>query len=112
MASVHELYAEGEKLKDDGKYEEAKDKFLEVLQIDQDFALAHLALAVMYGKLGDHQQAVQHGERACDLEPTDPFSFTALSVTYQRAMAATQDWQYMHKAEEAMARAHMLEAQR
>ena len=110
MATVHELYAEGEKLKDEGKYEEAKDKFLEVLEVDESFALAHLALAVMYGKLGDHERAVKHGERACELDPEDAFSFTAMSVTYQRALMATQDWQYKVKAEQAMARAHMLEA--
>jgi len=112
MATEHELYAEGEKLKDDGKYEEATEKFLQALKVDETFALAHLALAVMYGKVGDHEKAVKHGERACALDPNDPFSFTAMSVTYQRAMAGTQDPQYKEKAEEAMARAHMLEAQR
>ena len=110
MASVHELYAEGERLKDDGQFEQAVEKFLEALQVDETFALAHLALAVMYGKLGDHERAVKHGERACELEPDDAFSFTAMSVTYQRAMAATQDPLYKQKAEEAMTRAHMLQA--
>ena len=111
MATVHEIYAEGEKLKDEGKYEEAAEKFQQALEVDETFALAHFALAVMYGKLGDHEKAVKHGERACELEPDDPFSYTAMSVTYQRAMAATQDPQYKHKAEQAMARAHMLQMQ-
>jgi len=108
---MHELYAEGEKLKDDGKIEEATEKFAQAIEVDETFALAHMALAVMYGKLGDHEKAVTHGERACALEPNDAFSFTAMSVTYQRAMAGTQNPHYKMKAEEAMARAHMLENQ-
>lgn len=111
MATEHELYAEGEKLKDDGKIQEAHEKFLQALEVDETFALAHLALAVTYGKLGDHEKAITHGERACALDPQDPFSFTAMSVTYVRAMTETQDGQYKEKAEEAMARAHMLEQQ-
>jgi len=106
MADKHELYAEGEKLKDEGKDEEAIEKFLEVLQADEAFALPHFALAVLYGKMGDHEKAVKHGERACELDPTDPFSFTAMSVTYQRAYAGTQNQEYIHRAEDAMRRAH------
>jgi hypothetical protein len=45
------------------------------------------------------------------LEPSDPFNFTALSVTYQRAWAGTQDQQYIAKAEDAMAKAQQLQAQ-
>ncbi len=46
--------------------------------------------------------------KACELEPQDSFNFTALSVTYQRAWAGTQDQQYITKAEDAMAKAQML----
>ncbi|MCU0981006.1 MAG: tetratricopeptide repeat protein, partial [Pirellulaceae bacterium] len=84
MADAHALYDEAEKLKDDGKYQEAIAKYLEILGTDESFTLAHLALAVAYGKVGDHEKAVQHGQRACELDPNDPFSFTAMSVTYQR----------------------------
>jgi tetratricopeptide (TPR) repeat protein len=112
MAEVDELYAQGEKLKDEGKYEESVAKFLAVLQLDQRMALAHFALAVVYGKLGQHEQAVQHGARGCELEPDDPFSYTALSVTYQRAFAGTRDQRYIQLAEEAMGRAHMLQSRR
>ena len=43
------------------------------------------------------------------LDPGDPFSYTALSVTYQRGFAGTRDQHYIHKAEEAMARAHAMQ---
>jgi tetratricopeptide (TPR) repeat protein len=106
MPDKHELYAEGEKLKDDGKNEEAIAKFLEALQVDETFALPHFALAVLYGKMGDHEKAVKHGERACELDPSDPFSFTAMSVTYLRAFEGTQNPEFKFKAEQAMAQAH------
>lgn len=106
MPDMHELYAEGEKLKDDGKNEEAIEKLLEALEVDETFALPHFALAVLYGKTGDHEKAVKHGERACALDPHDPFSFTAMSVTYLRAFEGTQNPEFKFKAEQAMARAH------
>lgn len=109
MADAHALYDEAEKLKDDGKYQEAVAKYQEILGIDESFTLAHLALAVTYGKLGDHEKAVKHGERACQLEPNDPFSFTAMSVTYQRAFAGTRNPEYIRSAEHAMAKAHSLQ---
>jgi Flp pilus assembly protein TadD len=110
MATVDELYAQGEKLKDAGQYEEAVAKFQEALQQDDTFALAHFALAVVCGKLGQHETAVQHAERGCELDPHDPFSYTALSVTYQRAFAGTRDHRYIRLAEEAMMRGQMLQA--
>ena len=110
MATVDELYAQGEKLKDAGQYEEAVAKFQEALQQDDTFALAHFALAVVCGKLGQHETAVRHAERGCELEPHDPVSYTALSVTCQRAFADTRDPRYLRLAEEAMMRGQMLQA--
>ncbi|TVS11298.1 MAG: tetratricopeptide repeat protein [Planctomycetaceae bacterium] len=108
--NAHDLYNQGEKLKDEGKYPEAIEKFEQAVAVDESFALAHFALGVAYGKVGQHDLAVKHAERACQLEPEDPFSYTALSVTYQRAFAGTQDRRYIHMAEDAMARAHALQA--
>ena len=47
--------------------------------------------------------------RACELEPEEAFNFTAMSVTYQRAFAGTQNAEYIHRAEDAMAKAHALQ---
>ena len=80
----------------------------EIVAEDESFVLAHLALARVYTKTGQHDLAVTHGEKACELEPQDSFNFTALSVTYQRAWAGTQDQQFITKAEDAMAKAQML----
>lgn len=108
MPTVDELYREADQLKEAGKYQEAVDKLQELLKEDPQYVLAHLSLAVLYGKLGNHPEAVKHGERAVQIEPNDPFNFTALSVTYQRAFQGTQDHRYIHLAEEAKARAAMM----
>ncbi len=102
MADKHQLYDEAHQLKEQGKLEEAVAKLQQALELDPDFALAHAALSVFYSRLGKHQEAVKHGLRVCELEPNDPLSFTAMSVTYQRAGMIPE-------AEEAMARARMLQ---
>ena len=109
MATAAELYSEHEKLKDQGQYEEAIAKLEEALREDEKHVLSHLALAVLLGKVGRHEQAIEHGKRACELEPNEAFNFTALSVTFQRAFAGTQNRQYIQFAEDAMARAHALQ---
>ena len=70
---------------------------------DDSYALAHSALAVIYGRLRKHDDAIRHGLKVCELEPNDAFSFTAMSVTFQRAGKIPE-------AEEAMARARMIQA--
>lgn len=109
MTDIYSEYSVVEKLIDDEKYTEAIEGLVQIIAQDETFALAHLALARVYTKTAQHLNAIRHGEKACELEPNDPFNFTAMSVTYQRAWAGTQDHQYITKAEDAMARAQMLQ---
>ena len=109
MSGIDALYQEAEKLKDDGKLQQAVAKLDEILAVNEGHVLSHLTLAVVLGRLGDHEKAIEHGERACQLEPQDPFNFTAMSVTYMRALHGTNDEHYKLKAEDAMAQAHLLE---
>ncbi|WP_182871212.1 tetratricopeptide repeat protein [Rhodopirellula sp. JC639] len=111
MSDIHSQYNDVEKLIDDEKFSEAIEGLNSILEQDGSFVLGHLALARVYTKTGQHAEAIQHGEKACELEPNDPFNFTAMSVTYQRAWAGTQDQQYIAKAEDAMAKAQMLQSQ-
>jgi tetratricopeptide (TPR) repeat protein len=105
MPTNEELYAEADKLKDSGDLEGAAAKLDELLKQDANYALAHSALAVVYTRLRRHDEAIQHALKVCELEPKDAFSFTALSVTYQRAGKIPE-------AEDAMARAHMISGHR
>jgi tetratricopeptide (TPR) repeat protein len=109
MPSPHELYDQADRLKEEGQLPEAAAKLEELLALDADYALGHSALAVVLGKLGRHEEAIEHAQRVCQLEPDDPFSFTALSVTCQRAFAGTGNHGYIQLAEEAMARSRMIQ---
>jgi len=112
MATVNDLYKEHEQLKRDGKTDEAVAKLEALLTQDEKHVLAHLALAVLYGKVEKHEQAVTHAEKAVELEPQDTFNWTALSTTYQRAFEATRDRQYIFRAEDAKQRAAQMQWQK
>jgi Flp pilus assembly protein TadD len=108
MSDRVKLYDEADTLKAEGKLDEAAAKLEEALALDENYALAHSALAVVLQRLGRHEEAIQHAQRVTELEPSDPFSFTALSVTYQRAFAGTNQMGYIRLAEEAMERSRQL----
>lgn len=108
MSDVVQLYDEAEQLKQAGKLEEAAEKLREALAEDASYALAHSALAVVLQRLGRHDEAIAHAQKVCELEPNDPFSFTAMSVTYQRAYAGTNNMEFIQKAEEAMEQSRIL----
>ena len=109
MTNVNDLYSEADKLKDNGQLDEAIAKLNEALEIDANHVISHLALAVLYGRVNKHEDAVRHGQKACELEPDEAFNFTAMSVTFQRAWQGTQKQEFIQMAEDAMARAHVLE---
>lgn len=98
---------EAEQLRTEKRYAEAAVKCEAILAKDPNFVRAHLALAVIYYNLQDFEKSVAHGEKAVELEPNDPFNHVAMSVTYQRAFEGTRDQTYIHRAEDAKARAHM-----
>ncbi len=108
MSDVVAIYDEADRLKDAGKLEEAVVKFNEALALDENYALAHSALAVVQQRLENHEEAIKHAQRAAELEPDDPFSYTALSVTFQRAYAGTNNMDYIKLAEDAMERSRQL----
>lgn len=108
MSDIYTRYDDVEKLIDEEKFPQAIEILTGIIAEDDTFVLGHLALARVYTKTAQHIEAIAHAEKACELEPTDPFNYTALSVTYQRAWSGTQDQQYITKAEDAMAKSRQV----
>lgn len=94
-----------------GKTAEEIESLNKILELDPNFVRAHLALSMAYIKAQEYAKAAEHAEKACQLEPNDPFNFTALSVTYQRVFAGTQDTSFITKAEQARDLAQRIRAQ-
>lgn len=112
MSDITQKYNEAEKLKDAGKNDEAIALLNEIVSEEPNHILTHLTLGRIYTLTGKYDLAVEHGQKACELEPTEPFNFTALSVTLQRVYAGTQDTKYIQLAEDAMAESKRLESLR
>jgi Flp pilus assembly protein TadD len=85
MPTVDQLYDEAIDLQQAGKLDEAVGRLESLVADHPDYALAHAALGVFYGKSGRQDEAVEHAQRVCLLEPDDPFSFMAMSLICQRA---------------------------
>ena len=106
MSTIRDLEQQAERLRAEGKFDQAIEKFVELLALDEKFVRAQLAVAMLYQKVGKHELAVRHAERAVELEPHDGLNFTALSVICQRAFEATRDPLFIQKAESAKERSH------
>ncbi|RMG33992.1 MAG: tetratricopeptide repeat protein [Planctomycetota bacterium] len=102
MPTPDEMYDEAIALKDQGDLEAAVEKLKSILEVDPNHVQTHMALGVYLQRLGDLEGAIEHALKVTELEPNDPFSFTQLSVIYQRCGRIPE-------AEEAMARARMLQ---
>ena len=99
MASPHEVYDEAIKLKDAGDLNGAIAKLQGIIEAHPDHADSHSALAVFLEKVGQADAAISHARRVCDINPSDPFSFTQLSVICVKCGR-------IQEAEDARAQAH------
>jgi len=102
MTTREERYAEAESLKGEGRFAEAVAALERLVADEPDYALAHSALAAWCTRLERHDDAIRHARRVCELEPADPFSYTALSVACVRAGRIAE-------AEDALARSRTLQ---
>jgi Flp pilus assembly protein TadD len=101
MPTPDEMYDEAVQLKEQQNVDAAVAKLKDILVIDPNHVLAHSALAVNLQRIGKGDEAIRHAVRVTELEPEDPFSFTQLSVIYQRCGRIPE-------AEEAMYRARAM----
>ena len=102
MATREERYEAAEALKNAGDLSAAVAALEATVADHPDFALAHSALAAWCTRLDRHEEAVRHARRVCELEPNDPFSYTALSVACMRGGRIAE-------AEDALARSRMMQ---
>lgn len=102
MSSRDQRYDAAHATKASGRLAEAVAELEAVVADHPDFALAHSALAAWCTRLERHDEAVTHARRVCELEPHDPFSYTALSVACMRAGRIAE-------AEDALARSRTLQ---
>jgi len=100
MPSAGEMYDEAIALQEAGKLEEAVGKLEELISEHPDFALAYAGLSVFCSKLDQHDKAVEHAQKVCELEPDDPFSYMAKSMICQKAGRLEEAEQAMSQAME------------
>lgn len=84
MPTAFELYDAAADRRDRGDKEGAVATLEEALVLDPNFTLAHGMLAKLCADLAMTDKAIEHAKKVVELEPDDAFSYTALSVIYQR----------------------------
>ncbi len=102
MATIDEQYDAAIRLKDAGNLAGAAEALAAIEAEAPTHVLTHSALAVILHRLGRFDEAIAHAQKVAELDPQDPFSFTQLSVIYQRCGK-------IQEAEDAMARARMMQ---
>jgi Flp pilus assembly protein TadD len=102
MSNIDQLYDVANDLKEQGDLEGAVGKLREILSIDPNNVLCHAAIAINLQKLDQFDDAILHAQKVAELDPKDSFSFTQLSVIYQRCGRIPE-------AEEAKTRARAIQ---
>ena len=100
------LYDAACKLKEQGNLEGCVEALKAILIIHPDHLQTHLALGVHLQKLGRLDEAISHAKKVTELNATDAFSFTQLSVIYQRCGKILEAEDAMAKAREIQGNAH------
>ncbi len=100
--SPAKLYDAANKLKSQGDLEACIEALKALLVSFPEHVQTHMALAVYQQKQGRFDDAIYHAKKVTELEPDDAFSFTQLSVIYQRCGK-------IFEAEDAMARARLIQ---
>lgn len=97
-----QMYDAATKIKESGDLNGAAEALLKILEVDNDHLHTNMALGVYMHKMDRLEEAIKYAVRVTEIEPNDPFSFTQLSVIFQRCGRIPE-------AEDAMAQAHVLQ---
>jgi Flp pilus assembly protein TadD len=84
MPTANELYDLAVELRDQGDKPGSVAKLEEAISLEPSFVIGHGMLAKLYADLAESEKAMAHAQKVVELEPDDAFSYTALSVIYQR----------------------------
>jgi len=77
------------------KWTEAESHYLQALEVDRDYALAHFDLANLYDERGDRAKAEHHYEAALAASPNYADAHYNLALLFQgsnQPMKAVQHW--------------------
>jgi Flp pilus assembly protein TadD len=85
MPDLDQVYDEAIALKEAGQMDQAVARLEDLVRQAPDHALGHSALSVFYSQMERFDEAVEHADKVCQLEPDDPFSFVAKSLICQKA---------------------------
>jgi len=83
-AALRELLQAGLALQKEDKPQEALERYLEALQLDEQYAPTHAALASVYEQFGQVDKAIEELERAAELAPENSAIQTQLGRLYLR----------------------------
>ncbi len=84
MPTADELYDRAVEFRDKGDKPGAIAILEEAVALDPSFTIGHGMLAKLYADVANTEEAIAHAKKVVELEPDDTFSYTALSVIYQR----------------------------
>lgn len=80
--SLKALLKRGIAFKEEKKWQEAKEIFLQALQLNQNAYFTHYQLGTVYRELDQMELAIEHFKRALELRPGDTILMTELANTY------------------------------
>ena len=101
MSNLNQKYDEAVALAREDQLEEAVSKLKEIVAEEEQYKLAHSALAIYLQKLNRLDDAIEHAKKVVEIDPQDVFSYTQLSIICQRCGR-------IEEAEEAKARAQSM----
>ena len=82
MEEIHALLEDGRASQQDEALEAALGRYREALELDEEYAPSHIALASVYLQLGQMDEAIKEMERAAELVPDEVFVWSRLGEIY------------------------------
>ncbi|MDO5553312.1 MAG: hypothetical protein Q4G68_06085 [Planctomycetia bacterium] len=104
-------YDECIQLKNNGELDKAVEELTQLTKTYPNYALAHLALSVLYHKLGNDDKSLAAVARACELETDNPFYYTAFSAMAIKSGDRAKAEEALMKAQEARLAAYLKSVQ-